>query len=137
MNYPACGKRLAERTESALTVNICDTGCGGVWFDSFELEKVDEAHESAGERLLQIGPHAPVAVDHTARRRCPKCADQVMLRNFFFGSPRARNRRVSEVRRGLAGHGRIGGHPHDVQDGSRAEASGRQVLQRLVRQGVG
>jgi len=27
-------------------VDVCQNGCGGIWFDNFELEKVDEKHET-------------------------------------------------------------------------------------------
>lgn len=47
------------------------------------VTKVDEAHESTGEALLDISPHKPVPVDHAARRACPKCTDVMMQRHFF------------------------------------------------------
>lgn len=83
MKCPACNAELAELTQSDLTVDVCDKGCGGIWFDNRELKKVDEAHESRGEVLLDISPHKPVPVDYSARRACPKCADATMQRHFF------------------------------------------------------
>lgn len=83
MNCPACSKELVEKTQSDLTVDICDKGCGGVWFDNFELNKVDEAHESAGESLLDVSPHTPITIDHNAKRSCPKCPESIMRRHYF------------------------------------------------------
>ena len=54
MECPACGKTLKEVTAKDIKVDVCDGGCGGIWFDQFELQKVDEPHESAGESLLNI-----------------------------------------------------------------------------------
>jgi uncharacterized protein len=41
-------------TVGSVTVDACRGGCGGLWFDRYELMKVDEADESAGEELLDI-----------------------------------------------------------------------------------
>ncbi len=70
-------------TQKQITVEICKDRCGGIWLDNYELDKVDEAHEAAGEALLDIGPHTPVAVDHSGKRVCPKCPAQNMRRNYF------------------------------------------------------
>lgn len=83
MNCPACGKTLVEHQQAGLTVDVCDQACGGIWFDDFELQKVDEAHESKGEALLDIGLHTSVTVDHARKRACPKCASSVMRRFYF------------------------------------------------------
>ena len=83
MQCPACGKTLAQQAAGEIVVDVCGAGCGGIWFDAFELEKVDDAHESAGEALLDTAPDQPLEVDCRARRNCPRCADTVMMRHFF------------------------------------------------------
>ena len=65
-----------------ITVDACENGCGGIWFDQFELQKVDEPHESAGEKLLEISKNPDVKVDHEKRINCPKCKDVVMMRHL-------------------------------------------------------
>ena len=52
MNCPACGNVLEEMKVGDVMVDVCQGGCGGIWFDNYELEKFDEPHESAGEELL-------------------------------------------------------------------------------------
>jgi len=42
MNCPACGNILEQMTVGDVTVDVCQRGCGGIWFDNFELEKFDE-----------------------------------------------------------------------------------------------
>ena len=82
MNCPACGHGLSPVTSDGITVDACVGGCGGIWFDAFELKKVDEAHEAAGEALLTIARQPGRAVDREKRHACPKCPDVVMRRYF-------------------------------------------------------
>ncbi len=81
MNCPACGNVLQEITVSDVVVDVCDGGCGGIWFDNYELDKFDEPHETADE-LLDIERDDSITVDHTKRLNCPKCSDVVMMRHF-------------------------------------------------------
>ena len=62
---------------------MCRGGCAGIWFDRYELMKVDESHESAGEELLRLERAADVSVDHSRRLSCPRCPDVVMMRHFI------------------------------------------------------
>ena len=52
MKCPACSNRLQEMTVAGVTVDICKDGCGGIWFDNFEMKKFDEPHEPACLALL-------------------------------------------------------------------------------------
>jgi uncharacterized protein len=72
-------------TVGGISVDVCKKGCAGIWFDRYELMKVDESHESAGEDLLRIegDPEVLSALDHTKRLSCPKIPDVVMMRHFF------------------------------------------------------
>ena len=83
MKCPACENILQEMTVGDVAVDVCKGGCGGVWFDNFEIKKFDEPHESAGEALLDIERDESLIVDHTKRLKCPKCDDVVMMRHFF------------------------------------------------------
>ena len=82
MRCPACGNALSQMLAGDITVDVCKGGCGGIWFDRFELAKVDEPHESAGEILLDIERNEKITVEHAKRRRCPKCATIIMMRHF-------------------------------------------------------
>jgi Zn-finger nucleic acid-binding protein len=82
MICPACGGELVSLSVGALTVDVCRHGCGGIWFDNFELCKVDEANEQLGEELLatEFDPQAEV---QRTRRDCPKCIGVVMMQHKF------------------------------------------------------
>jgi uncharacterized protein len=85
MRCPACGRVLSTMVVGGITVDVCKGGCAGIWFDRYELMKVDESHESAGEELTRIegDPAVLSAVDHTKRLSCPKTPEVVMMRHFF------------------------------------------------------
>ncbi len=83
MNCPVCNYQLKQLTVSNIQLDACDGGCGGIWFDRFELAKFDEPHEQTGEALLNLKRSPKVAVDEQARIKCPKCPDAILMRNFF------------------------------------------------------
>ena len=83
MNCPACSNALEAVKVGDITVDVCSKGCGGLWFDNFELKQVDERHEAAGEKLLQYEKQAGVTVDYTKKRPCPKCQGVTMMKHFM------------------------------------------------------
>jgi Zn-finger nucleic acid-binding protein len=83
MKCPACQNEMSQVAVDDITVDVCEGGCGGIWFDQFELQKVDEPQETAGEKLLSIKKDPKISIDFNARRNCPKCENMVMMRHFF------------------------------------------------------
>jgi Zn-finger nucleic acid-binding protein len=83
MTCPACRNELRAEERGGITVDVCDGGCGGIWFDHYELQKVDEPAESAGEALLEVARNPALHVDVTRRYACPHCNDgTIMMRHF-------------------------------------------------------
>lgn len=89
MNCPACTNPLTTFSVEGVEVDACVGGCGGVWFDNFELPKFDEAHELVDEALLSVPFDPLVHVDLEAKRNCPKCGVS-MMRHFFSARRRTR-----------------------------------------------
>ena len=85
MKCPACYNELTEFQVANITVDVCHGGCGGVWFDAFELQKVDEERETAGEPLLHIQRDEQLIVNKPCKRECPRCAGVKLHRHFFSG----------------------------------------------------
>jgi hypothetical protein len=83
VHCPTCGRTLGQKTVGGLRVDVCEGGCGGIWFDQFELKKVDEPDESAGEALLDVERDPSLSVDLDARRTCPKCTDGVVMMRHY------------------------------------------------------
>jgi hypothetical protein len=87
MKCPACFNELTARQAGGITVDVCQLGCGGIWFDAFEMQKVDELNETEGEALLEIERDESIVVDANRKRVCPRCPD-VKLRRHFFSAAR-------------------------------------------------
>jgi uncharacterized protein len=83
MNCPACGTTMTEMTAGGATVQVCKGGCGGLWFDEWQLRKVDQPDEAAGEALLHVERNPAVEVDPGQRRHCPRDRDVVLMRHFW------------------------------------------------------
>jgi Zn-finger nucleic acid-binding protein len=83
MKCPACFNQLTELQVGTLTVDACQDGCGGIWFDNFELQQVDDETETAGEQLMEVRRDPKVVVDFARKRACPRCADVKLQRHFF------------------------------------------------------
>jgi len=88
MKCPACFNDLTEMQVGSLAVDVCQGGCGGIWFDAFELQRADEEQEVAGERLLNIERDERIQVDPNRKRDCPRCSGVKLKRHFF--SPQRR-----------------------------------------------
>lgn len=82
MTCPACGNPTGKKQAGDITVDVCES-CGGIWFDNYELMKVDEPHEAEGEALLEARAGASEKVDRQAERACPHCRDVPLRRHFF------------------------------------------------------
>ena len=87
MKCPACFNELTEWQVGKLAVDVCQGGCGGIWFDAFELHKADEQDVAAGEPLLHIRRDEQAVVDPSLKRECP-CCDGVKLHRHFFSAKR-------------------------------------------------
>jgi Zn-finger nucleic acid-binding protein len=83
MTCPACGHPLSPRHVGHTTVDACVNGCGGIWFDNFELQRLDDPADPGADSLLSIPIDPKVHVDHKMKRHCPRCENQVMRRRFF------------------------------------------------------
>jgi len=82
MKCPACALSLTPLKVDGLTVDLCRDGCGGIWFDNFELARVDQMQEQLGEMLAAV-EFNPAAVVLQQKRPCPKCPDIKMLQHKF------------------------------------------------------
>ncbi|MFB2937000.1 zf-TFIIB domain-containing protein [Aerosakkonemataceae cyanobacterium BLCC-F154] len=83
MRCPACGNELSQKLAGNIIVDVCEGGCGGIWFDRFELDKVDNLEEVEGESLLNITKNSELEVNPNLRRYCPKCPSIPMMRHYY------------------------------------------------------
>jgi len=80
MKCPACKAPLREKGAGGMTVDACYGGCGGVWFDPHELERVD-ARAASTLHTIWRDHHRKVTL--TEPRPCPRCPEQVLDRRWF------------------------------------------------------
>ena len=85
---PSCKNPLSSVITEAVTVDICNSGCGGIWFDRTELDRFEDPAIFLPPKLFRVLPNSLVAIDRSKSRKCPKCPDQVLheqLRNDTLG----------------------------------------------------
>jgi len=73
MICPRCVKTMKERSFGPVTVDVCEFGCDGIWFDWMELSKLDEKNEGLGAYLrdaLISYPNKNVPENDLI---CPRC----------------------------------------------------------------
>jgi len=83
MKCPACGEPLREKSAGGMTLDVCYGGCGGIWFDATELERVDAR---AANTLHTIWQAPPGSARVEGARICPRCAGQELERKWFSES---------------------------------------------------
>lgn len=83
MECPVCSNHLSKLTAGNIELDVCQGGCGGVWFDEHELHKFDEPHEFSDSAVLNLRKGSPSNGLRTKARPCPKCDGEVLVRQFI------------------------------------------------------
>ena len=78
MKCPACKSPLREKGAGGMTLDVCYGGCGGIWFDATELERVSARAAATLHTIWNV----PV----TKPRQCPRCPEQILERKWFSDS---------------------------------------------------
>lgn len=82
MNCPVCSKALSAMTVNQITLDICNNGCGGIWFDKHEFRKFDEKREPDVEGLLKINIQNKLGISSSDLHACPRCLNIKLMRHF-------------------------------------------------------
>ena len=83
MKCPVCSKQLSEINAGSVMLDACTTGCGGLWFDAGELDKIDQGSEKASEIALRPISNASVVIDRAKPRACPRCPNSTLERQYL------------------------------------------------------
>jgi Zn-finger nucleic acid-binding protein len=83
MKCPVCNTQLEQVTVGSVQFDVCKSGCGGIFCDNFELQKIDMPNEDAGELLGEIENAKPFHRDAAHHLKCPKCQEVPMMTHFF------------------------------------------------------
>jgi len=74
---------MKEITVDGIKLDISEK-CGGVWLDNYEIKKLDEVTETAGDKVVDLLEcFIDEKVDLAQRIKCPKCTESVMMRNYY------------------------------------------------------
>ena len=103
MKCPACYNELVQKQVGNVSVDVCEGGCGGIWFDAFELQRVDEEQEPAGEHLLEVERDARITIDPARKRPCPRRPSASSVSKPVIPAP---TMRTSTARSSLSGENR-------------------------------
>ena len=76
-----CEEEMKIVKNGSIEIDVCMDGCGGMWFDPFELKKMNEKHEVGPDFMREVGKARRKLVDKKPRLKCPK-DDATMLRHF-------------------------------------------------------
>ena len=80
---PACGQEMQKiyLPEQKIHLDVCTDGCGGIYFDNRELDKIDELHEDISPLAKVFEGKEFKKVDEVYDRICPVCGWK-MVKNF-------------------------------------------------------
>jgi uncharacterized protein len=62
-------------------IEVCTQGCGGVWFEPFQRQRLIEDDPASARAFLRARSDAPIRPVEPGPRRCPRC-DLPMLRRM-------------------------------------------------------
>ncbi len=134
MRCPACYNQLTTSQVGNLVVDVCRGGCGGIWFDAFELQKVDDHEEEAGERLLEIPRDEQVVVDPNRKRECPRCPDVKLHRHFYSAKRRVQVDQCPNCGGYWLDAGELAAIRREkIADAERAEAEANTISSEVIR----
>ncbi|HEB93240.1 MAG TPA: hypothetical protein ENI94_07195 [Gammaproteobacteria bacterium] len=83
MKCPRTRKLLKPIKVAGIDLDISE-GCGGIWFDNFELDKLNQSSIAMGEVLIEhLREYHNPLVDVNKRLNCPRDTDVIMMRRFY------------------------------------------------------
>lgn len=87
MICPNCSTEMDEVTVVGVSIDYCRNGCRGVFFDNFEIQKMDETHEGTEDPVLKEILAVPRADDaRTHQLICPRCQIKMRTAQYSAGT---------------------------------------------------
>ncbi|NIP99280.1 MAG: hypothetical protein GWM98_01735, partial [Nitrospinaceae bacterium] len=83
MKCPSCENPLTSQSTAGVKVMTCRRGCGGLWFDGREIQKLQERLPGAGAALLPVERPAGVYIFRDIQHPCPRCVSTLLYRHCF------------------------------------------------------
>ncbi len=73
MKCPVCAQEMKEEDFGGVLVDVCESGCKGIWFDWAEIIKLDESNEGLGKALEAALKYPQTNDENRGNLNCPKC----------------------------------------------------------------
>jgi hypothetical protein len=83
MHCPACLRPLRRFKAGTVTLDGCDGGCGGIWFDHRELARVNREHPDPDASIASLRHDPAVRVHDDDVRGCPKCEAVTLEKKLY------------------------------------------------------
>jgi Zn-finger nucleic acid-binding protein len=83
MRCPACKRSLKKIKVGSATLDICQGGCGGIWFDGDELDKVAKSTAAGKKVVAEITRTVEVAADEHRVLKCGHCRGVDLEQKLF------------------------------------------------------
>jgi Zn-finger nucleic acid-binding protein len=81
MKCPACSKEMVEKN-FGVNVDVCESGCKGIWFDQGELRMLDEKNEGLGSALEAALRYPRDNKGQRGQIKCPKCSIPMQIHKY-------------------------------------------------------
>lgn len=85
---PACGATMTKIfvPSQGVSIDICDNGCGGIYFDNRELDMFKNCPEANTKEILELFENKVFnKIDEDLPRICPNCSTR-MVKNTIANS---------------------------------------------------
>ena len=86
MECPACQRPLRRFKAGTVTLDGCDGGCGGIWFDQSELARVNREHPDPDAKIAELARDPDIRVHDDDLRQCSKCKITLEKKLYDLGS---------------------------------------------------
>lgn len=127
MKCPACQSEMLEKDLGGVMVDICSNGCKGIWFDWFELQKLDEKNEGAGKALKEALSYPRNNDQDRPQIKCPKCDKLMHIHKY------ASNKEVNvDECYACGGFFLDSGELREIRENFMTEEESEQYLQSLI-----
>ena len=83
MKCPACKRTLKKIKVGSAALDICQGGCGGIWFDGDELDKVAKSVAVGKKVVAEITRTAEVPADEHRVLKCVHCRGVKLEQKLF------------------------------------------------------
>ena len=83
MKCPACKRVLKKLKVGPVTLDACQDGCGGIWFDADELGKINATLATGKNPVAEISRTVEVDTGETRVLKCVKCRGATLERKLF------------------------------------------------------